>query len=85
VFHLKLSPNYYTRTPSAQNHETNGNIEFLQPYPVVTADVLLEIGTAVISAVVSLLVNIRIAKCFTNSSKRFRCKVMFENEHTTCS
>jgi hypothetical protein len=32
----------------AQNDETNGNIEFLQPYPVVAADALLEIGTAVI-------------------------------------
>jgi hypothetical protein len=31
------------------------------------------------------LVRIRIAKCFTNSSKRFRCEVMFENEHTFCS
>jgi hypothetical protein len=28
------------------------------------------------------LVRIRIAKCFTNSSKRFRYEVMFENEHT---
>jgi hypothetical protein len=27
------------------NDETNGNIEFLQPYPVVAADALLEIGT----------------------------------------
>jgi hypothetical protein len=25
----------------------------------------------------------RIAKCFTKSSKRFRCEVMFENEHAT--
>jgi hypothetical protein len=38
----------------AQNDETNGNIEFLQPYPVVAAEALLEIGTAVISAVLSL-------------------------------
>jgi hypothetical protein len=38
----------------AQNDETNGNIEFLQPYPVVAADALLEIGTVVISAVSSL-------------------------------
>jgi hypothetical protein len=38
----------------AQNDETNGNIEFLQPYPVVAADALFEIGTAVISAVLSL-------------------------------
>jgi hypothetical protein len=26
-----------------------------------------------------------IVKCFTNSSKRFRCEIMFENEHTLCS
>jgi hypothetical protein len=31
------------------------------------------------------LVRIRTAKCFTNNSKRFRCEVMFENEHTFCS
>jgi hypothetical protein len=31
------------------------------------------------------LVRIRIAKSFTNSSKRFRCKVMFDNEHKICS
>jgi hypothetical protein len=31
-----------------------GSIEFLQPYPVVVADALREIGTAVISAVLSL-------------------------------
>jgi hypothetical protein len=37
-----------------QNDETDVNIEFLQPYPVVAADALLEIGTATISAVLSL-------------------------------
>jgi hypothetical protein len=38
-----------------QNDETSSNIEFSQPYPVVAAaDALLEIGTAVISAVLSL-------------------------------
>jgi hypothetical protein len=40
--------------PSRTNDETNDNIEFLQPYPVVAADALLEITTAVISAVLSL-------------------------------
>jgi hypothetical protein len=30
----------------AQNDETNGNIEFLQAYPAVAADTLLEIATA---------------------------------------
>jgi hypothetical protein len=35
----------------AQNDETIGNIEFLQPYPVVAADALLEIGRNIISAV----------------------------------
>jgi hypothetical protein len=32
----------------AQNDEINVNIELLQPYPVVAAGVLLEIGAAVI-------------------------------------
>jgi hypothetical protein len=31
-----------------------GNIEFLQPYTVIVADALLEIGTTVISSVLSL-------------------------------
>jgi hypothetical protein len=34
--------------------ETNGNIEFLQPYPAVSAELLLEFRMAVISAVLSL-------------------------------
>jgi hypothetical protein len=38
----------------ALNGETNGNIEFLQPYPLVATDALFEIGTAVISDVLSL-------------------------------
>jgi hypothetical protein len=38
----------------AQYDETNDNIEFLQPYPVVSANALFEIGTAIISAVFSL-------------------------------
>jgi hypothetical protein len=33
----------------------------------------------------SLSCMIRIAKCFTYSSKRFRYEVLFENEHTFCS
>jgi hypothetical protein len=81
-------------------HKTMNQWKFLQLYPIVAADALLEIGTAVISAVLSLddhlsqtntssvpkfcyqsayysiighfLTRIRIAKCFTNSSKRFR-------------
>jgi hypothetical protein len=32
----------------SQNDQTNSNTEFLQPYAVVAADVLLEIGTVVI-------------------------------------
>lgn len=39
---------------NAQNNETNSNIEFLQPYPFFAAGALLEIGTGVISAVLSL-------------------------------
>jgi hypothetical protein len=31
------------------------------------------------------LVRIRIVKWFTNSSKRLRCEVTFENERTLCS
>jgi hypothetical protein len=38
----------------AQNDETNDNIKYLQSYLVVAADALLEIGTAHISAVLSL-------------------------------
>jgi hypothetical protein len=41
-------------TLHAKNEETNVNIEFLQPYSIVAADALLEIGTAVISAVLPL-------------------------------
>jgi hypothetical protein len=53
VFHLKRKP--ATHEPHhAQNDETFDNIEFLQPYPVVAADTLPEISTAVISAVSSL-------------------------------
>jgi hypothetical protein len=52
VFNLKRNPTH--ELLRAQNDETNGNIEFLQPYPIVAADALLEIGTAVISAVLSL-------------------------------
>jgi hypothetical protein len=37
-----------------QNDETSGYIDLLQLYPVVAADALLEIGTAVISAIFSL-------------------------------
>lgn len=38
----------------AQNNETNVNIEFLQPYPVVTADTPLQIATTIILAATSL-------------------------------
>jgi hypothetical protein len=38
----------------SQNNETNGNIEFLQLYPVVAADALLEISILVISDVLLL-------------------------------
>jgi hypothetical protein len=37
-----------------KNDYANANIEFLHPYPVDAADALLEIGTAVISAVFQL-------------------------------
>jgi hypothetical protein len=55
VFHLKFNPNYAAHEPLyAQNYDTNGSIEFLQPYPVVAADAVLEIGTTVVSAVLLL-------------------------------
>jgi hypothetical protein len=45
MFHLRRNPT--THEPlHTQNDETNGNIEFLQPYSVIAADALLEIGTA---------------------------------------
>jgi hypothetical protein len=37
-----------------KHDKTNGNTEFLQTYPAVAVDALLEIRTAVISAVLSL-------------------------------
>jgi hypothetical protein len=52
-------------------HVTNKH--FLYP------EILLPVG-ALLSYTV--LVRIRIAKCFTNSRKQFRCEVMFKNEHT---
>jgi hypothetical protein len=51
MFHLNRNPNYTHEHLYKQNDETNGNIEFLKPYPVIADDALLEIGTAVISAV----------------------------------
>jgi hypothetical protein len=44
-----------TREPlQAQNDEANGNIQYLHLYTMFAADTLLEIGTAMISAVLSL-------------------------------
>jgi hypothetical protein len=54
MFHLKRNYNYHTQALQAQNDETNGNTELSQSCPVVAADALLEIGTAVISAGLSL-------------------------------
>jgi hypothetical protein len=54
VLHLKCNPATHEHL-HAQNDETNGNIEFLQPYHVVTAVVMFEIGTVAISAVLSLV------------------------------
>jgi hypothetical protein len=83
----------------AQNGETIGNIAFLQPYPIVAVDALLEIGTDVILVALSLddhllqtntpsrhfvycclTRNFLVRTCFTNSSRRFQCEIMFENE-----
>jgi hypothetical protein len=53
AFSLKLNPNYTIHEPlHTQNDETSGNI--LQQCPIVAADALLQIGTNVISAVLSL-------------------------------
>jgi hypothetical protein len=54
VFLLKCNLPTAREPLHAQNYESNGNIELLQPYPVVAADALHEIGTAVVSAVLSL-------------------------------
>jgi hypothetical protein len=52
---FKTKPQLFTYKPlHAQNDETNGSVEFLQPYPMVAADALLEEGTVVISAVLPL-------------------------------
>jgi hypothetical protein len=53
VFHLKRNPTY-SRARLQQHHETSGNTEFLQPYPVVANGALLEIGTVLISTDISL-------------------------------
>jgi hypothetical protein len=59
-----------------QYDETNGNTEFLKPYPVVTADASFEISTAVISAVLSLdgqlLQTLPVSRNVTS-----RCTVLF--------
>jgi hypothetical protein len=47
---------------------------------LMCSEVLLAVGV-----LCHFLVRIRITKCFTNSSKRFRWEIMFENEHTFCS
>jgi hypothetical protein len=54
VFHLKRNHNYCTWTPFRHKTTKPMTTEFLQPYSVVAAYALLEIGTAVISAVLSL-------------------------------
>jgi hypothetical protein len=46
---LKALPRHVTFT---QNDETCGSIEPLQPYPIVAAHALIQIGTTVISAFV---------------------------------
>jgi hypothetical protein len=48
MFHTKRNPTTHEHL-HAQNDKTNGNNEFLQPYPVIATDALLEIDTAAIS------------------------------------
>jgi hypothetical protein len=54
MFHLKHIQTTSHEPLDTQNDESNDSIGFLQPYPVVAADALLEISTSVISAVLSL-------------------------------
>jgi hypothetical protein len=52
---IKCSHNCDTQaTPSRKKDETNGSLKFLQSYPVVAVDALLEIGTAVVLSVLWL-------------------------------
>jgi hypothetical protein len=41
VFHLNATLTTAHEPLNAQNYETNGNVGFLQPHPVVAADALL--------------------------------------------
>jgi hypothetical protein len=54
MFHLKPTLNTTQEPLHIQNNETNGDIEFLQPHPIVAADALLEISTATAVAALSL-------------------------------
>jgi hypothetical protein len=68
MFHLKRNP--ITHKPlHAQDDETNGSTELLQPYPVVAAGELLEIGTAVISPV--LLLDEHLSQTHTSCVPKF--------------
>lgn len=49
-YQLACEPNL----TQSQDDETDSNIEFLQPYPIVVADALLEICTALVSSALSL-------------------------------
>jgi hypothetical protein len=57
VFPLKRNRNYWAihmNAPHAEDDEANASIEFLQPCPIFAACALLEVSTAVISAVFRL-------------------------------
>jgi hypothetical protein len=54
VFHLNATLITTHGPLYAQNIETNGNIKYLQPYPIVTTDALREIGMAIIAVVLLL-------------------------------
>jgi hypothetical protein len=58
MFHLLSALCSTHETLHTKNDETIDSVEFLQPYCVVAADALIEIGTAVISSVLSLDLNI---------------------------
>jgi hypothetical protein len=58
MFHLKRNPTTKHEPLHAQNYQTNSSIELLYQCTIVAADALLQIGTALIWAVLSLDVHL---------------------------
>lgn len=53
VFHLKFKLTSTHKPLPVKKNETDGNIEFLQLYPIVAANALLKISMAIISCFVT--------------------------------